>query len=195
MEDATRAIHDNRSLLLARSCKLFSERGYDAVGVQELSTAAGVSKPTLYHYFENKLGLLRAIVDENGTKVLGAIKDAAMYQGDLPLTLERLAFAFRSLAREQAAFYRLILALHFTPPEHEAHQVSAALMDAIFREIEAMFLQAVVQHGNLQGRHRAHAFSFLGLVHSLVGMELQGSSLEDHELRRMIQWYQYGIYS
>lgn len=186
---------DNRSLLLRSSCDLFSRRGYDAVGVQELATAAGVSKPTLYHYFENKVGLLKAIIDEYGAGLVSSVSHASEYQGDLPLTLERLAFAFRDAARQDSAFYRLILTLHFTPPDHEAHQAGAALMHTLYSLVERVFQAAATQHGNLQGRHSAHGLSFLGLSHSMVGMELGGANLADHELRRMVQWYQYGIYS
>ena len=56
---------DNRSRLLAKALDLFTQRGYDAVGVQEVAEAAGVKKPTLYHYFGSKSGLLKVILEEN----------------------------------------------------------------------------------------------------------------------------------
>ena len=40
----------------------FYEKGYDAIGVQEIADAAGVTKPTLYHYFGSKYGLLQAVI-------------------------------------------------------------------------------------------------------------------------------------
>ena len=43
---------DNRARLLDCAQDLFAARGYDAVGVQEIVEAAGVTKPTLYHYFD-----------------------------------------------------------------------------------------------------------------------------------------------
>ena len=42
----------------------FYEKGYDAIGVQEIADAAGVTKPTLYHYFGSKYGLLQAVAME-----------------------------------------------------------------------------------------------------------------------------------
>ena len=53
---------DNRSKILSCALKLFSARGYDAVGVQEIVDAAGITKPTLYHYFGSKRGLLETLL-------------------------------------------------------------------------------------------------------------------------------------
>ena len=58
---------DNRSNILSQAVELFASRGYDAVGVQEIVDAAGITKPTLYHYFGSKLGLLNTIFTEHFT--------------------------------------------------------------------------------------------------------------------------------
>lgn len=52
---------DNRMNILQKALQLFYEKGYDAIGVQEIADAAGVTKPTLYHYFGSKYGLLEAV--------------------------------------------------------------------------------------------------------------------------------------
>ena len=56
---------DNRETILNTALELFCNRGYDAVGVQEIVDKAGVTKPTLYYYFGSKQGLLREILNEN----------------------------------------------------------------------------------------------------------------------------------
>ena len=55
----------NREELLNCALNLFAARGFDAVGVQEVADAAGLKKPTLYHYFGSKSGLLRTLLTEN----------------------------------------------------------------------------------------------------------------------------------
>ena len=55
-------MENNRSKILDRALDLFSARGYDAVGVQEVADAAGLKKPTLYHYFGSKSGLLKTLL-------------------------------------------------------------------------------------------------------------------------------------
>ena len=56
---------ENRERLLEAALSLFYEKGYDAVGVQEIVEAAGVTKPTLYYYFGSKKGLLEAVLQKN----------------------------------------------------------------------------------------------------------------------------------
>ncbi len=75
---------DTRETLLAKALSAFASRGYDAVGVQEIVDAAGVTKPTLYHYFGCKLGLLRAVLEEHHTSLSREVARAAEYQGICP---------------------------------------------------------------------------------------------------------------
>ena len=51
--------------LLAAALDLFVERGYAATRLDEVAARAGVSKGTLYLYFENKEELFKAVVREN----------------------------------------------------------------------------------------------------------------------------------
>ncbi|HQR27779.1 MAG TPA: TetR/AcrR family transcriptional regulator [Nocardioides sp.] len=50
-----------RDQLLATGVRLFAARGYDAVSVQEVVEAAGVTKGAFYHYFRSKDELLHEI--------------------------------------------------------------------------------------------------------------------------------------
>lgn len=51
--------------LLSAALDLFVERGYAATRLDEVAARAGVSKGTLYLYFENKEELFKAVVREN----------------------------------------------------------------------------------------------------------------------------------
>jgi AcrR family transcriptional regulator len=51
--------------LLAAALDLFVERGYAAARLDDVAARAGVSKGTLYLYFENKEELFKAVVREN----------------------------------------------------------------------------------------------------------------------------------
>src|SRR5215471_1622134 len=85
---------DSRTGLLHSALTLFAARGYDAVGVQEIAEAAGVAKPTLYHFFGSKLGLLEALFSDYATKLDDAVKEAAHYERNLPLTLDHVVAAY-----------------------------------------------------------------------------------------------------
>ena len=55
-----------KQTILQAAERLFAYKGYDAVGVQEIVTDAGITKPTLYYYFRSKCGLLEALVRTKG---------------------------------------------------------------------------------------------------------------------------------
>ncbi|MBN2125321.1 MAG: helix-turn-helix transcriptional regulator, partial [Deltaproteobacteria bacterium] len=52
-----------RLSLLMAGITLFAEKGYASTAVREIVAHAGVTKPVLYYYFQNKEGLFRAILD------------------------------------------------------------------------------------------------------------------------------------
>ncbi|HYY30714.1 MAG TPA: TetR/AcrR family transcriptional regulator, partial [Chthoniobacterales bacterium] len=63
--------------LLDTALDLFSRRGYEGTGVQEIVATAGVTKPTLYHYFGSKIGVLNALLDRDGKQLLAQLQEAA----------------------------------------------------------------------------------------------------------------------
>ncbi|GLX02499.1 TetR/AcrR family transcriptional regulator [Microtetraspora sp. NBRC 16547] len=50
-----------RHRLLAEATRLFADRGFESTSVQEIVTAAGVTKGAMYHYFASKDDLLHEI--------------------------------------------------------------------------------------------------------------------------------------
>ena len=187
---------DNREILLDRSLALFSQRGYDAVGVQEIVDAAGVTKPTLYHYFESKKGLLEALLKREQAILLSGVKKAADYQGDLVLTLERIAGEYFRIAEERRVFYRLQLAMYFAPPESEANQAVQPYAIEQNDLLERVFIKAAKDHGNLQGRHHRYAAGFLGILNGMIGLYLNGRlQLTDEVVYQTVHQFMHGIFS
>jgi TetR/AcrR family transcriptional regulator, transcriptional repressor for nem operon len=54
---------DARERIVRSAARLFLERSYHAVGVEELCAAADVRKGSFYHYFSSKSELAKAVVD------------------------------------------------------------------------------------------------------------------------------------
>ncbi len=51
--------------LIAAALDLFVQRGFAATRLDDVATAAGVSKGTLYLYFDSKEALFRAVIEQN----------------------------------------------------------------------------------------------------------------------------------
>jgi AcrR family transcriptional regulator len=58
-----------RQALVREARRLFAERGYGAVGLTEIVGAAEVTKGALYHHFDGKAELFRAVLEQVQTEV------------------------------------------------------------------------------------------------------------------------------
>lgn len=76
----TRAKADRREALLAAAARLFAERGFNGVSIEELGAAVGVSGPAVYRHFHGKQEVLAALLIDVSAKLLDggrAVVDAA----------------------------------------------------------------------------------------------------------------------
>ncbi|WP_239014741.1 TetR/AcrR family transcriptional regulator [Archangium violaceum] len=65
-----------RGDLIAAARKLFTERSYAETSTPEIATAAGVTRGALYHHFEDKQALFRAVVEHEAQAVAEEIERA-----------------------------------------------------------------------------------------------------------------------
>ncbi len=188
--------HDNRQRLLQVALTLFASRGYDAAGVQEIAADAGVTKPTLYHYFGSKAGLLDTLLREGTRDYLHALDEAARFAGDLTLCLSRVVSVTLEFAQRRPDLYRFLLMLLFLPLDHEARRVVSPVFDRQLRTLETMFVEAARKHGNMAGRHQRYAVTFHGHLNSCAVLVMNGVLVNDDRLRHdVVQQFSYGIYS
>jgi TetR/AcrR family transcriptional repressor of nem operon len=61
-----------RRRILQAASRLVAARGVAAVSLEDVETEAGVGRSQLYHYFDGRDDLLRAVVDTTTDAVLGA---------------------------------------------------------------------------------------------------------------------------
>lgn len=61
---------DTKSIILDKSLELFANRNYDAVSMNELCEATGLTKGAIYHYFKSKTEVYTASIDYYVEKIL-----------------------------------------------------------------------------------------------------------------------------
>lgn len=88
--------------------RLFAEREYDAVSMEQIAQAAGVSKPMIYAYFESKQGLFLACVEYWTQELMRRLEQAT--PEDLPpdLRLWRGLLAIFAFIDENPAAWALL---------------------------------------------------------------------------------------
>lgn len=72
---------DTKEKILVSAKKLFGTNGFSAVSMVDIATDVGVTKASLYHFFENKTAIYRAVVQDM-LAVMEDMFDTALDSGD-----------------------------------------------------------------------------------------------------------------
>jgi AcrR family transcriptional regulator len=99
---------DKKKLVSAAARELFFERGYDSTSMDEVARRAGVSKATVYAYFESKENLLLQLIHDEVEAMPAAPQDGPIR------TIEELRSALRANAEQFAVMFqnRQTVSLH-----------------------------------------------------------------------------------
>ncbi|MET9216864.1 MULTISPECIES: TetR/AcrR family transcriptional regulator [unclassified Nocardia] len=73
---------ETRRVLVTQSRRLFAAKGYAAVGLSEIVSASGVTKGALYHHFDSKAELFRAVLTQVQQEVGEQVAAAADAERD-----------------------------------------------------------------------------------------------------------------
>jgi AcrR family transcriptional regulator len=80
--------------------RLFRERGYHGVGIDEIGDAAGISGPTVYHYVASKAELLADAYDRVGARVQVGVERAIADAGSPAEALDQLVRSYAAIAMD-----------------------------------------------------------------------------------------------
>ncbi len=101
---------ETRAALIAAARSLFAERGYAAVGTEEIVRAARMTRGALYHHFAGKEDLFRAVYEEVEAELLTRIAaDAETAAAGDPLEVLRAGTRAFLQACEDPAVQRISL--------------------------------------------------------------------------------------
>jgi TetR/AcrR family transcriptional regulator len=189
-------MENNRSLILETALSLFSNYGYEATGVQEICERTGITKPTLYHYFGSKQGLLDAVLAEKMLPLMRALSLATGYKQDLVANITEILRLILAYAKAEPLFYRFQLGLSFASPKSDAYLAILPFLKNQTELLTELFRQAANDHGNMLGREETYALSLMGTANTYALMVLNGRlEVDDALLYRAAHQYMHGIYS
>jgi AcrR family transcriptional regulator len=104
--------------ILEAATELFARKGYDATGVREIASSAGVNLAMISYYYGSKRGVLKAIVSATMERLRGMVEQTL--GADLPLEQGLRTYFTRliQLVRDHQPMFRIFVAqLHHDTPE------------------------------------------------------------------------------
>ena len=102
----------SREVIAAAATRLFLERGFGAVSMDELAAAAGVARRTLYNQFASKEEIFREMLQRVSGQLEQAFPAGIETQGDVEAVLRLVARMILKLHtnREYLGFLRMVVA-------------------------------------------------------------------------------------
>ena len=165
---------------------IFLAQGFDAASMSDIARAAGVSKGTLYVYFDNKEQLFEAIVHEECLFHAEGVFNLDPHDHDVAGTLTRLGAAYIQFLchPDKASALRTVVAIADRMPE--IGKIFYETGPAVGIDKVATYLRAQTQAGILAvGDCEVAAAQFLDACKSTVFMPVMFNFREAPELERI----------
>lgn len=192
---------ENRERILACALDLFYSKGYDAVGIQEICQAAGVTKPTMYHYFGSKHGLLETILKKGFDELFAPLDKTPEAETDVERSLDNFMTILMDYASANYKAYLFLMTLYYSPRENETYRAVQPYISRIHACAVRIFERASRKLGNMNGRQEQFAIGFLGLINHYLMMlgdrqpAGQGIHVPEEVRHSLLHQFLHGIYS
>jgi AcrR family transcriptional regulator len=158
-----------RRQIIEGARSVFLAQGFDAASMNDIARAAGVSKGTLYVYFNNKEELFESIVEEECDAQAEGIFDLDPNDRDVEAVLTRMGVAYvKFLCRpEKASAVRTVIAIADRMPEIGKRFYESGPAEGIARL--AAYIDAQVEAGVLKVEDsKIAAAQFMESTHAIL---------------------------
>ena len=133
---------ERREQLLDVGRKLFAEKGFESVSVEEIAAKANVSKPVVYEHFGGKEGLYAVVVDREMNHLLGSISDA-LTAGNARALVEQAALALFDYIDEYPEGFRILV--RDSPVSQQTGSFASLIID-VASQVEHLLAAEFASH-------------------------------------------------
>ena len=157
-------VNQSQQAVLESAIKAFASKGYAGTSVQDILSATGLSKPTLYYYFESKAGIFQAILNFAYDESFRLVQQQTEKVNSCREKLVEAALALFEFSARHDHLMRLVLSTAFAAPgELPTDAIDPAKRFRFFDFIQET-LAAAQLAGELDKR-----FSAEELAHGILG--------------------------
>jgi AcrR family transcriptional regulator len=151
---------ERREQLLTVGRKLFAEKGFEAVSVEEIASTAKVSKPVVYEHFGGKEGLYAVLVDREMNYLLNSFEKAL--SGSNPrLLLEQAGMALFDYIDEYPDGFRILVR---DSPMAQTTGTFASLIVDVATRVEHLLADEFAAHKMDKKLARMYSQMLVGMV-------------------------------
>ena len=143
-------VNEAEMKLMDSALMIFAQKGYEGASIREIIEEAGVTRPVLYYYFQNKEELYRRLVKEKFELLTAPLEKVLQESTDCIDRLKAVARTTFSLAEENPLVIRFILQAIFAPPQCGPTIDPAELQPKRFWMVETIMREGLSQ-GILSG--------------------------------------------
>jgi len=153
-----------RQAVLESAIAEFARKGYAGTSILDVLRATGLSKPTLYYYFDSKAGLFRAILDYAYDEAFRLMQEGTRRKKSCEGQLVEVAAALFVFAEHHKSLLRLLFATIFAAPE----EIPPKCIDPAKRRRNFEFVLQIVVEGQKKGELDSR-FDPSDLAHGILG--------------------------
>jgi AcrR family transcriptional regulator len=181
-------VEERRQQLIGVALELFSRRSPDEVSIDEIASAAGISRPLVYHYFPGKLSLYEAALKRASEDL--AARFVEPQDGPLGARLLRVMSRFFDFVDDHGPGFSALMRGGPAVPAGAALPMDAvsrtnALVDSVR---QAAYVQILAHLGvrNPPARLELVVRSWISLVESTALIWLDGRRIPRRELEAQL---------
>ena len=195
---------NSKNTILQCALELFSEKGYEAVSVSEIVQRAGVTKPTLYYFFDSKEGVFKAILDEKYEIFNKKLKSVCNYSpnpdnyyDDVYPVLLRVTNLYFDFYKENKVFYLMIMSFMFAPATSQTCNIVKPYSNEQYNIVINLFNTIANVHTNLKGKEQQLGITFISIINSVIGYSNQigQDMLIGDESHRIVHQFMHGVFA
>jgi TetR/AcrR family transcriptional repressor of mexJK operon len=159
--------HENAERILNEGWKLFQQKGYRGVTIDELCLRCGLSKPTLYYYFQDKENLFVQVLKYK----LHGFHSVIEQPGTLSERLQRVAVSI--LESFQSEYSTLLRdRQHLRQPENLLG-IRDAFRSEMFGPLTDLMLLGIQQGELEQEDPDLLTLVYLGIINNFIGKQAE----------------------
>jgi len=151
----------NAERILQDGWELFQQKGYRGVSVDEICRRCGITKPTLYYYFQDKENLFVEVL----LRRLRGFHEVIEQSGPLDQRLERIVLSM--LDSFPTSYSHLVHDLEHISKAENVERVRKAFADELFTPITAL-MKSAVNSGEISGDEKFLSHLFMGIVENYI---------------------------